>query len=126
MIEGNVLGALVSAGSVGVDVLPFLRGMRVPGVGNGPQVTNIATCFSEHASHQAITRGFRTPDILEILREGKAITATGRYGPQIRYILGDNIVVVNAKGEIITLFSNFRGTKKGLGQGAFIPFDIVE
>ena len=31
--EGNILGAVLSFGSLGVEVLPFLRGMRVPGVG---------------------------------------------------------------------------------------------
>jgi hypothetical protein len=31
--EGNILGAVLSFGSLGMEVLPFLRGVRVPGVG---------------------------------------------------------------------------------------------
>ena len=31
--EGNILGAMLSAGSVGLDVLPFMKKVRVPGVG---------------------------------------------------------------------------------------------
>ena len=32
LIEGNLLGAVLSLGSVGLDVMPFVRGVRVPGV----------------------------------------------------------------------------------------------
>ncbi len=72
---------------------------------------------AKHLSHQAITRGFKTSDILKIIREGKAVQAMGRYGAQTRYTLRGNTVVINAKGEIITVFSRASGTAKGLGRG---------
>ena len=78
--------------------------------------------FKGHAVNSAITRGFKSADILKIMREGKAVQATGRYGLQTRYILGGNTVVVNAKGEIVTIFSNISGTTKGLGKGFLIGF----
>jgi RHS repeat-associated protein len=78
--------------------------------------------FTEHGAHQAITRGFKTVDVLTIVREGNAVEAMGRFGIQTRYTLGGNTVVVNAQGKIISVFSNAPGTLKGLGQGYFIPF----
>jgi len=35
--------------------------------------------------------------------------------------LGGNTVVVNAQGKVVTVFSNAKGTAKGLGKGYFIP-----
>ena len=58
---------------------------------------------------------------MRIIREGKATQAMGRFGPQTRYTLNANTVIVNANGEIITVFSNAAGTTKGLGRGVFIP-----
>lgn len=79
--------------------------------------------FTKHGVNQAISRGFKATDILKIVREGKAVEATGRYGPQTRYTLGGNTVVLNAKGKVISVFSNASGTSKGLGKGFFIPID---
>ena len=78
--------------------------------------------FTGHATNQAITRGFKTVDILKIIKEGKLVEATGRYGSQMRYTLGGNTLVVNAQGKVVTLFSNAPGTANGLGKGFFIPF----
>ncbi len=47
----------------------------------------------------------------------------GRYGTQIRYRLGGNAVVVNAKGEVVTVFSNAPCMAKSLGKGDFIPLE---
>jgi len=78
--------------------------------------------FKGHGANQAVTRGFKTSDILKIVGEGNAVEAMGRFGPQMRYTLGGNTVVVNAQGQIISVFSNTLGTANGLGQGFFIPF----
>ena len=78
--------------------------------------------FSKHAANQAMTRGFKTSDILKIVREGEAVTAIGRHGPQIRYTLVGNTVVVSSEGKVITVFSNYPGTRNKLGRGNFIPF----
>ena len=78
--------------------------------------------FAKHAVNQAIARGFKTSDILKIVREGKVVQAMGRYGPQTRYVLGGNTVVINSQGKIVTVFSNALGTRNGLGKGFFIPF----
>jgi len=58
---------------------------------------------------------------LKIVREGTPIETMGRYGPQTRYTLGGNTVIMNAQGRVITVFSNAHGTAKGLGRGYFIP-----
>lgn len=49
-----------------------------------------------------------------------ATTAMGRYGSHIRYELGSNTVVVNQKGEIITVFSNAPKTST-IPRGYYIP-----
>ena len=50
----------------------------------------------------------------KIIKEGEAVQAVGRYGPQVRYTLGGNTVVVDEMGRIITTF--------GPRPGNFIPF----
>ena len=77
--------------------------------------------FTKHAVDQAINRGFKTPDILNIVRNGNPVQAMGRYGMQTRYTLGNNTVVLNAKGKVVTVFSKLSGTRNGLGRGNFIP-----
>ena len=67
--------------------------------------------FSKHGLNQAITRGFQTKDILNIVRNGSAVSAMGRYGTQVRYTLGRNTVVVNNSGKVVTVFSS---TKNGI------------
>ena len=94
-----------------------------PAAKTGVQATErVIKGFTGHATNQAITRGFKTADILKIVREGTPVERMGRYGSQIRYTLGGNTVVVNAQGKVVTLFSNAPGTAKGLGKGFFIPF----
>lgn len=78
--------------------------------------------FTKHGVNQAISRGFKTSDILKIVREGQKVQAVGRYGPQTRYTLGGNTVIVNESGKVISVFSNASGSSQGLGKGAFIPF----
>jgi len=85
--------------------------------------TSVIEGFTQHATNQAVTRGFKTADILKIVREGTPVQAAGRYGTQTRYTLGGNTVVVNAQGKVVTVFSNAPGTAKGLGKGHFIPFE---
>lgn len=84
--------------------------------------TNVIKGFKQHAVDQAISRGFTTTDILKIVKEGNSVQAKGRHGPQTRYTLGGNTVIVNAQGEVVTVYSNAPGTEKGLGKGFFIPF----
>ncbi|MCH8495678.1 MAG: RHS repeat-associated core domain-containing protein, partial [Balneolales bacterium] len=85
--------------------------------------TSVIKGVTQHATDQAVTRVFKTADILKIVREGTPIQATGRYGAQTRYTLGGNTAVVNSQGKVVTVFSNAPGTAKGLGKGQFIPFD---
>ncbi|MGE0562551.1 MAG: RHS repeat-associated core domain-containing protein [Flavobacteriales bacterium] len=86
------------------------------------QTTKSINGITEHATHQAITRGFKPSDILRIVNEGTPVQAMGRYGPQIRYTLGGNTVVINSQGNIVTLYSSSQGSVNGLGKGFFIPF----
>lgn len=81
--------------------------------------------FTQHAAAEsAITRGFKTADILKIAREGTQEVI--RNGTQIRYTLQGNSIVVQQTGrnagKVVTVFSNAPGTAKGLGKGAFIPW----
>ncbi|HLW29290.1 MAG TPA: DUF4258 domain-containing protein, partial [Brumimicrobium sp.] len=112
---------------LGADLLGvlFSKGKNVNAVKNvaAKTSTSVIKGFTQHATNQAVTRGFKTTDILKIVREGTAVQAAGRYGAQTRYMLGGNTVVVNAQGKIITVFSNAPGTAKGLGKGHFIPFE---
>lgn len=78
--------------------------------------------FTKHGVNQAIERGFKTSDILKIVREGTQVQAMGRYGAQTRYTLGGNTVVLNALGKIVTVYSTVPGTQNGLGKGYFVPF----
>jgi RHS repeat-associated protein len=74
--------------------------------------------ISPHAVNQAITRGYKTTDILQIVREGTPQLANGRFGPQWRYMYKGNTVIINAtKNRVITVFSTNPGTKNGLGAG---------
>ena len=79
--------------------------------------------FVEHAAQRAAERGFTNQSILRIVAEGQKVHAAGRYGPQIRYTLGNNTIVVsesgNNAGKIVTTFSN--QTINGI-KGFFSPF----
>jgi hypothetical protein len=80
----------------------------------------IISSFSVHATNQAITRGFKTGDINNIVAQGKAVYAQGRYGSQWHYMKNGNTVIVNAKtNRVITVFSSNSGTKKGQNAGQF-------
>ena len=71
--------------------------------------------FTEHGLNQIISRGFTAPDILTIMREGVAEDVMGRYGMQTRFTLGENTLIINKSGKIITAFSS-------AADGVFIPF----
>jgi hypothetical protein len=77
--------------------------------------------FTKHGINQVITRGFKTPNILKIVKEGDVVQGIGRYGIQTRYTLGENTVVLNAEGKVVTVFSKQQGTVKGLDEGFFVP-----
>jgi len=97
--------------AIEIATLPFGGGFKLTGRVAG----GIIKSFTKHGINQVIQRGFRAVDILKIVREGKAIHGMGRHGPQIRYSLGGNTVVVNAKGKVVTAFSN-------AADEMFIPF----
>ena len=73
------------------------------------------TGFTSHGLERAaVERGFTEERILQVLSEGKPVTATGKYGtPQIRYTLGQNTVVVETAGrnanKVVTVFSPGEG-----------------
>ncbi len=78
---------------------------------------------TKHGVHQMITRGFKVVDVLKIVREGEAVEAMGRYGAQMRYTLNGNTVILNAKGKIVSVFSNMLGTRNGIGKGSINLFE---
>jgi hypothetical protein len=92
------------------------------GAGGGVS-ESIIKGFTEHGANQAITRGFKTNDILRIVKEGNAVESMGRFGQQTRFMLGNNTVIVNSQGKVITVFSNAPGTKKGFEQGLFMLYN---
>ncbi len=75
----------------------------------GRQITG----FTKHGLNQATTRGFTPKSIVQIVRNGKATQAMGRYGSQMRYTLNGNTVVVNSQGKVVTVF--------GPSPGNFVP-----
>ncbi len=79
------------------------------------------TGMTEELPIRAAERGFAPEDIIKIVDKGNMTEAMGRYGPQIRYTLGNNTVVVDRFGTIITCFSNAPATS-ALPRGYFIPF----
>ena len=85
-------------------------------------ITPVIEGFTQHGMHQMITRGFKVSDVLKIVKEGIPTKAMGRYGPQTRYKLNGNTVVINDKGKIVSVFSNFPGTRNQLGRGIINPF----
>lgn len=78
---------------------------------------------TKHGVHQMITRGFKVVDVLKIVREGEVVEAIGRYGAQMRYTLNGNTVILNAKGKIVSVFSNMLGTRNGIGKGSINLFE---
>lgn len=61
--------------------------------------------FKEHGLHQTINRGFKPKIILSIVEEGNVTHAKGKYGrPQTRYRLGNNVVILDEHGKIITVY----------------------
>lgn len=112
------------AEAAGLSKAEIIKGLQEQGVqvlGNNGN-NSVIKGFSSHATNQAITRGFTTTDIQMIVRDGTAVKAIGRYGPQTRYTLGANTVIINAQGRVITVFSNAPGTNRGLGKGFLVPF----
>lgn len=80
--------------------------------------------MSGHSVNQAITRGFKSSDILKIVKEGTATMSKSKFGnPQWRYMMNGNTVVIDAaKNRVITIFSNAPGTAKKLDAGYINPF----
>ena len=78
---------------------------------------------TKHGVHQMITRGFKVVDVLKIVREGEVVEAIGRYGAQMRYTLNGNTVILNAKGKVVSVFSNMLGTRNGIGKGSINLFE---
>ena len=76
--------------------------------------------YTQHTIVQMRQRGFSERNVETIINRGNATPAMGRYGPQTRYELGGNTVVVNQKGEIITVFSNAPKTST-TPRGYYIP-----
>ncbi|MCD8093132.1 MAG: RHS repeat-associated core domain-containing protein [Bacteroides sp.] len=87
-----------------------------------PTESAVIKGITRHGTHQMITRGFKSSDILKIVREGASTEAMGRYGLQMRYTLNGNTVIVNAQGKIISVFSSLPGTKNGIGKGFINSF----
>ncbi|WP_317193958.1 RHS repeat-associated core domain-containing protein [Capnocytophaga genosp. AHN8471] len=125
MTTNDALLGFVNSASMGYSIA--LRGMTT-----GVEMTRAATplventvaprtisSVSAHATNQAITRGFKTPDILKIVREGNPVLARSKYGNlQWRYMMNGNTVIIDVeKNRIITIFSNQKGSAKKLGAG---------
>jgi RHS repeat-associated protein len=123
-------GQWVNAGISALAIVPYIGDLG-KGAKIGSKIVKktgerasevVLNGFTEHAINQAITRGFKSSDILKIVNEGKSVHSIGRYGSQIRYTLEGNTVVVNAQGKVVTVFSNAPGTLNGNGKGFFKPF----
>jgi RHS repeat-associated protein len=81
--------------------------------------------ITKHGVDQAITRGFTSSSIIDILKTGKPTLQTvNKYGKtveQIKYSKGgNNVIVEKATSKVITVFSKAKGTRKGLYRGNFI------
>lgn len=65
--------------------------------------------YTTHAAARAAERGFTPERIARVLLEGKRVEGPGRYGPQYRYTLGENTVVVAKEGananKVVTTFN---------------------
>lgn len=111
----------------GAKSLAKLTGKGNVEVATSMQVSSVQSTtiggVKRHGVHQMITRGFKASDVLKIVKEGNPAEAMGRYGAQIRYSLNGNTVVLNAKREIVSVFSNMPGTKNGIGMGYINPFE---
>ena len=121
---GVALGKIFGWGAKG---LAKLTGKGNVEVATSMQVSSVQSTtiggVKRHGVHQMITRGFKASDVLKIVKEGNPAEAMGRYGTQIRYSLNGNTVVLNAKREIVSVFSNMPGTKNGIGMGYINPFE---
>jgi len=66
--------------------------------------------FTAHGAKQAAERGFTPERIARVMLEGNPVEATGRFGAQIRYTLGENTVVIAKEGananKVITTYSS--------------------
>lgn len=65
--------------------------------------------FTKHGMEQAELRGFTKSDIMNIIKRGTRQLANGRHGPQYKFKLHHNTVVVDKKSnKLITVFSDKR------------------
>ena len=107
--------------AVGVSKMAVVEGAQIVETAVAPR---IISSMSGHSVNQAITRGFTSPDILKIVREGTATMGKSKFGnPQWRYMMNGNTVIIDAsKNRIITIFSNAKGTANKMGAGNINPF----
>jgi hypothetical protein len=104
-------GAVIFTGGTALEGVPWAMRLLWQ-----QKESDISLSFTEHGDEQAAKRGFTNENITKIIKDGKAVRATGRYGPQTRYTLGENTVIVKDKGQIITTYSS------NAPSGVFIPF----
>jgi len=125
--EPCLIASLDKDPTVGDYLWAFVGGVRVSACEHGDLLDgefttdSVVKGYTKHGVDQANSRGFSSKAINRITSEGSATQATGRYGPQTRYTLGGNTVVLNSNGYIVTVFSSAPQTNT-LPRGYFIPF----
>ena len=107
--------------TTGVDLLLFGRGIyRAVSSGIEKSVVTSASKSSliketfvevtDHGAKRILERGFTQERIKYVITKGVAEITPGRYGSQIKYVLGKNTVVIANeglnKGKVITAFSS--------------------
>jgi len=79
------------------------------GCGGGGSTYPLGSVFGDHGADRAFERGFSPDRIQQVVKNGNPEDGMGRYGPQIKYKLGDNTVVIPTdgrnSGKVITVFS---------------------
>ena len=95
-------GNKATAISAGIDMATIIPIMRVG------KLAIPFKGFTGHGVNQAITRGIGSETILNTIRNGTSLIATGRYGSQIRYFYEGTTVVISTTGrnagKIVTVF----------------------
>ncbi len=76
----------------------------------GPSSSVEGIALTEHASERAVERGFSKKAIHEIIKKGEMVQRKDRYsGLQKHYTYKNNTVIVNDKGNVVTMYG--KGTK---------------
>lgn len=109
-IEIGELGNQVIGGSGALELIggPVVKGggwlvKTLTKLFSGRNVS-IIKGFTKHGINQAMTRGFTTKEIMNVVKHGAPVQAMGRYGPQTRYTLNNSTVVLNSQGKVVTVF----------------------